>query len=1343
MEKAYKYVIESVKEKKIDRQAAIQLIKLLENEKTEDVYDIAIIGVALKLPSAETLEDYWKVIENGIDCISDFPESRKQDITNYLSSKGLSSSDIAYSKAAYLSDIDNFDYKFFKFSPREASLMDPCQRIFLELSWKAIENAGYGGKKLEGTNTGVYVGYAGNLRDMYGRLVEELDPEGLSIAMVGNLTAVIPSRISYLLDLKGPNMVIDTACSSSLVSIHMACKALINKECDYAIAGGININTVPLDKEYMKTGIESSDGVSRTFDNQSDGSGIGEGLGVVLLKPLTSALKDKDHIYAVIKGSAINQDGRSAGITAPNPRAQTDVIVKSWENAGVDPRTISYIETHGTGTNLGDPIEIQGIHSAFQQFTNNKQFCAVSSVKTNIGHLSEAAGIVSVIKSVIALNKKQIPPSIHFNVPNRSINFEESSVYVNTKIRPWTKEGYPRRCGVSSFGISGTNCHIVIEEAPDREFISAQGDYPCIFALSAKSKEALLTLASAYVNFLDENNTVNLEEICYTANSGRGHYLHRLFLLPESVTDLREMLEDFCLYDGEQFSSYRNHRIVSLDKHSRENTDITEGEREKLNIKLSSAMQALRDHSSPKKSLLQQIGELYLRGADVNWEILTEEDKPYKIPLPSYPFARDRCWVKNADHSFEHITAEKDTKYLYSINWITEHLPLDQENMEIDDVLVIKDESDHMLTQSLVTKLRMDGIRVVEAVIGRKFDQLNNESFIISNQAEDYQKLIEYVNSQYNISHILHMSALGNKEIHTLEQLSESQNKGVYSLFHLTQAMLKKNNNRNTALIIFTQNLHSANGEEPVIHPEFSTLSGLGKVLSQEYSHIICKAVDIDDSTTIDPVILELSQFTKQYQCAYREGMRYVEEFGPLNDAYNPPNKLEIKTTGVYIISGGTGGIGLETAKYLASQNNAHIALINRTGFPDKQEWESIRENGIQQDLIKKIDFIKEIESMGSKIVLVKADVSNYAEMSNTIQKLRNDYGRINGIFHGAGVAGAGYLYNKDFKIFEGVLKPKVTGTWILDKLTQEDELDFFVMQSSGVSLVGEAGQGDYVAGNAYLDSFAAYRRKNHRHALSVNWVSWKETGMSVQFGINVDSIFKAIPTQQAIRGLDRALSSNLSRVLIGEVNEDPKYSSLFHVLPFNLTKEMREHHENLRSDSQEDISVITNGTYDAAIVNKGRLIILPKGKNTTRRATQKQAVSLKGKQVGEYSELEVQIADIYSNILGYDEIDINDNFFELGGDSMLLSKVHVSLEKLFPGKIRMLDLFEHTSIYKLCQFLSQETQYNQISMNDNSSGEVDATSILEEETERMFDEIERGNLSIEEATKQFMLDNY
>jgi polyketide synthase PksN len=403
--------------------------------------ETAIIGMAGKFPKAADLTQFWHNLINGVNCIYDFPEARRNDcqelcaqslyariLSGNTSEQSSGNDRSMYMKGGYLNEINKFDAAFFRISPKEAMFMDPLQRIFLETAYEAMEDAGYGGQKLYGAKVGVFVGNDHTNSTMY-KYITETD----EMQLTGTWAGILASRISYIFNFRSPSMVIDTACSSGLVALYEACRALQNEECDLAIAGGIHIQIFADVKnaQYNMEMVESSDDYVRTFDKDASGTIWGEGAGALLVKPLDKAIADGDHIYAVIKGGAINNDGASSGIAAPNAEAQKELLIKAWKNAKVDPETISYIEAHGTGTKLGDPIEIKGITAAFEEFTTKKQFCGIGSVKTNVGHLVGAAGLASVIKVILALNNKQIPPSINFNSPNPFINFLNSPVYVH------------------------------------------------------------------------------------------------------------------------------------------------------------------------------------------------------------------------------------------------------------------------------------------------------------------------------------------------------------------------------------------------------------------------------------------------------------------------------------------------------------------------------------------------------------------------------------------------------------------------------------------------------------------------------------------------------------------------------------------------------------------------------------------------------------------------------------------------------------------------------------------------------------------------------------------------
>ncbi|HEX6717997.1 MAG TPA: SDR family NAD(P)-dependent oxidoreductase [Pyrinomonadaceae bacterium] len=497
---------------------------------------IAIIGMAGRFPGARTVAEFWQNLRDGVESITIFsPEQIEAtgvdaaliNHPNYVNARGI------------LEDIALFDASFFAYNPREAELMDPQHRFFLECAWEALEIAGYDPETYDG-RIGVYAGESMNtyfLSNLQSNR-ELLESVGAYQTFLGNDRDFLSTLISYKLNLKGPSCTVQTACSTSLIAIHLACQSLLNGESDLAIAGGVSIS-VPQKAGYLyvEGGIKSPDGHCRAFDRRAQGTVSGQGVGVVILKPLAEALTDGDHIEAVIKGSAMNNDGASKiGYTAPSVDGQAKVITEALAMAGVEAQSIGYIETHGTGTPLGDPIEITALTQAFRTETDKNAFCAIGSVKTNIGHLDAAAGVASIVKTVMALKHKVLPPSLHFEEPNPEIDFEHSPFYVNDKLSEWKSTDTPRRAGVSSFGIGGTNGHVILEEAPVVE-PSGPSRHRQLLVLSAKSAAALDSATVRLIDYLKQHPAIEMADVAYTLHTGRRCFDHRRILVCGDLED--------------------------------------------------------------------------------------------------------------------------------------------------------------------------------------------------------------------------------------------------------------------------------------------------------------------------------------------------------------------------------------------------------------------------------------------------------------------------------------------------------------------------------------------------------------------------------------------------------------------------------------------------------------------------------------------------------------------------------------------------------------------------------------------------------------------------------------
>lgn len=608
-------------------------------DNTVDSGDVAIVGIAARLLDDLTLEELWPHIASGNVMSSDIPERRLKDLERFL--RAIGSPTPTFAKMSYLEDIATFDHEFFNISPREAMLLEPQQRIVLENIWHVIENAGYGGKAIIGSNTGVYLGIE-RARLSYRDVLSFSGVTG-DEGLPGNVAPVIASRISHILDLKGPTMLVDTACSSSLVALHLACTALFAGDCDQAIVGGISVMMMPPSLGALPA-IMTSSGVTKSFDDSSDGTSGGEGVISIFIKRASEALKSKDHIYAIIKGTAINSDGHAIGITAPNADAQADVIEHAWKRANVLPETIGYLEAHGTGTKIGDPVEIEGLKKAFERYTTRKQFCCLSTVKANIGHLGGAAGLAGIVNGVLALTHRTLPPLANFNRPNRLLGLADSPFYINLESTPWAEEEFPRRCGVSSFGMSGTNAHVVLQEAPrETRAVPVSDEAPVLlFVLSAKSQKSLEDLARKYLNHLRMSTKLDLEDICFTCGCGRFHHPVRLAIIAKKTEELVQKLWG-ALQDGlSETDDVRigQHTIIPPDRKPTKSHEITaEGVRQ-LNKE---AEHLVKQDLSIIKNI-KEIGELYLRGAEIPFRCFFPGNGQRRIPLPGYTFHRIRSW---------------------------------------------------------------------------------------------------------------------------------------------------------------------------------------------------------------------------------------------------------------------------------------------------------------------------------------------------------------------------------------------------------------------------------------------------------------------------------------------------------------------------------------------------------------------------------------------------------------------------------------------------------------------------------------------------------------------------
>jgi acyl transferase domain-containing protein/enoyl-CoA hydratase/carnithine racemase/acyl carrier protein len=590
---------------------------------------VAIIGVSCRYPQSENIDAFWRNLQDGRDCVVEIPAERWASASPWYHPDPRHAH-TSYSKwAGLLENIDCFDPLFFGISPAEAELIDPQQRIFLEECWKTIESAGYAPGSLSNAACGVYVGCAGG---DYARVLAQAGQDTAGAAFMGTSTAILAARIAYHLNLKGPALAIDTACSSSLVALHLACESIRRGENTLALAGGINLLTTPLGHILTsRVGMPSRDGRCAAFDAGADGIVFSEGCGVVLLKSYAAAQRDGDDILGVIVASGTNQDGRTNGITAPSSRAQQQLLKQTYARFGIDARRIGYVEAHGTATALGDPIEVAALTAAFGE-RDAYERCALGSVKSNIGHTGFAAGIAGVAKALLCLRHRRLVPSIHYATPNPHIDFDAAPFYVNTQVRDWTSDT-PRLAAVSSFGFSGTNAHVVIEEYAGDDDRPRASTGPVFVPVSARTEEALRQQVRNLLDALSRADApTDLARIACTLQTGRDAMAHRLGVIATSLDELVARLQAHL--DGRTVDGVYSGRA----QHGDDTLALFAGDDE---------TRAVIERWIAKKQLAK-VAQLWVRGFDVDWSALYDGRAPKRLALPTYPFARERCWVEPA-----------------------------------------------------------------------------------------------------------------------------------------------------------------------------------------------------------------------------------------------------------------------------------------------------------------------------------------------------------------------------------------------------------------------------------------------------------------------------------------------------------------------------------------------------------------------------------------------------------------------------------------------------------------------------------------------------------------------
>ncbi len=1445
---------------------------------------VAIVGMDAKAGGATTKEALWQAFSEGLDMVTELPEARIRDAQTFA--RVAYGREVgAFSHRAYLPSIDRFEPRIFKLSHREAELMDPVQRLYLESAWCALEDAGYGGSRLSGSRTGVYVGY-NQVGDSYESLLGDAPEEVLGLTVSGNVTSFLASRISYLLDLTGPAMVIDTACSSSLVALHQACRAIEQGEVDVAVAGSIRIFLCP-ERTGQNMGTGSSDERTRSFDASADGTGGGEGVINLILKPLRAAVRDRDHIYAVIKGSGVNQDGSSMSITAPNSGAQERCLAETWDRAGIHPEELTYIEAHGTGTRLGDPVEIGGLTAAFSRYTVKKQFCALGAAKSNFGHLDCCSGLLGVVKVLLMMEHRMLPPSLHFTAPNPKIDYVDSPIYMNDSLKPWEGKDGVLTAGVSSFGLSGTNCHVVLRSydrphEPKTPALTHQ-----LLTVSAATKESLLRYLRNLQAYLTGRTDISLEDLCYSLNLGRGQHSHRFAMV---LWDIPQFL---ALSEAELLSPmyYGHHRTTSAQTH--EPGLLSPSQRRAWTDTAAAAMGA---------GDLDGLARAYLQGAEVDFTPLYENACVTMLSLPAYAFSKERCWYESrtplapstgadtlhplldrcvtrslgltiyektmslktcmelrehringvcvlpgtvyaeqlyeigrahfgtrdfcirsltfvnlltcgqdeerilhciateegselhvriasmgedgqwichsegtliaqssgnrGEHrdlptilsSYTQVAAEEEEQSFVRLgdHWQTGHtfyanqdsvilvssvppvysreaeaytlypplldgsvnsgiylldgqyLPLHYTNMKIyaplrGDVysritrLKHREHSDEIATFH-VELLSSDGLLLGEIeeyslkrvrqtrgfltephgmydivweeqtqTLPSAVDGLPTAAVILHREEFPEQPVLRELEKRF--ATVIHMIPHDSFRMPSQDRIyvpscEEDMKKALLTLgdlrsylfinllgFYPDKGDLQEDREHKLhttfcwikslsaipgrkELRFLTLNAMRVTGTESVYHPMNQSLIGFCSCIGSEQSDIELYVIDADLHSRPAVVADAVCNPSGQFVTAIRGDRQYLEKLVPYRAE---PRPVTPGQEDVILITGGLGGIGTAVAEELLQTcPGARILLMSRS-LAGKEAY------------LKKV---ASLQAQGYEVRALEGDVTSQASLEGVLRKIRRDYGRLDMVIHGAGVAGDGMLIHKDWETALRVLRPKMEGTVLLDRLTQEEDLKCMILFSSFTSAVGAPGQTDYTAANAFLDSYTYERNRRGLRTLTINWTGWKEAGMAVDHGVQwQSSLVPFLSHEEGRLAFRQALDLGGQRVIACSFPEG---------IPSEL----------------------------------GGIFLLPSTRVPGANSPEPEYLTeempvIYGKDPSKLTAVEKNIALAWARTLHVGEVNLYDKFFEAGGNSLLASYLQKEINRIYPDAMAITDVFVYSTVSDIAAYIT------------------------------------------------------
>ena len=1054
--------------------------------------DIAIIGISGRFPGAKNIEELWQNLINGKESILFNQNKDNINDPNFVNASAL------------LNDTFNFDSQFFNFSNDEACKTDPHSRLALTCAWEAFEDAGYNPTE-NNDSVGVFIGAAASYYLLNNILPTIKDNKIIyqHNEYFYNCSDYISTIISYKLNLKGPSLTLHSFCSSSSSAIHYSCRSILDNECKMALAGGVHV-TLPENTGYFyrKSDIYSKDGHCRVFDAEKHGTLFGNGVGIILLKRLNEAINDGDHIYAVIKGSYINNDGaKKLSYFTPSKEGQVNLINGNLERSNVKPEEITYIEAHGTGTIMGDRIEVKALHDVFNGTTsdNNGEKYYVGSVKPNISHLGSAAGIASIIKVALALQKKVIPPTININTLRPDL--EKSDVLqINTHAVEWTTTKTPRKAIVNSFGFGGTNVSVLMEEPPLQEYQNNE----CrsnIILISGIRKDDVNRLFDQYKKFLASND-VNMEDLSYTTIVGRKHFAYRMFFIASNKAS-----DPFKYVSETEYFETTD----TLDTPS----DIVDFE---------------RDTTSTYENYLKTLGNLWLKGANTNWKSIWTQGKRKRISAPTYPFKYERFEL-NANNIASKVEREEMDNWFYRPIW---------KNCNVDqDEIVLKNKTwivfiDNVGIGAEIIREIKDSERIIEVYKGKVYNRHSDIIFTIDPKSNEHFGMLFKDLKDLSIfpDKIIYLWTFNND----LNAVNIQISKDIYfTLLKLFREIGEYFLTFKVQFYIITKKLHNISGLEGTDY-KASVINSFVTVLKQEYKNFYCKNIDIEESgkgfinrRQTKQIVRELVIDDNSHFISLRGNNRWIKEYEKVSLKSHSVSKIQ--KNGVYLITGGLGNIGVSLCKYLLKEYNAKLIITTRINI-------DVYNNHSDKKLSSYRRIVDQLKELGEIFLITTPDIYDENVFQQQILDAEKNLGIINGVFHLAGVLNDQIFKGIDkisVEACEKLFNSKLESISYISNIFSNKELDFCVLFSSISSVLGGIGHVAYCAVNNYLDYYVQdVNTFSKNRWVSINWDSW-ETSVSIQ---NTYLKKHYILPEEGIKVIEKILSNeNFDQIIVSTGN--------------------------------------------------------------------------------------------------------------------------------------------------------------------------------------------------------------